>query len=184
MSVKPPETFRLDQLATPIGIALLVTDTAGSLRALDWEDYVPRMRELLRLHYAAATLVDAPAPKRIRDPLAAYFAGDLDVLKSIPCRFGGTPFQRRVWTALQSIPAGTTLSYGALARQLGVPKAVRAVGHANGANPISVVVPCHRVIGANGSLTGYGGGLDRKRWLLEHEGFMLKPAVRQRSVAA
>ena len=90
----------------------------------------------------------------------------------------------RSWTALQTIPAGTTLSYGALAGRLDVPRAVRAVGHANGANPISVVLPCHRVIGANGSLTGYGGGLDRKHWLLEHEGFVLKTASKPRSIAA
>jgi methylated-DNA-[protein]-cysteine S-methyltransferase len=184
MSAKPPETFHLDRLATPIGIALLVTDTEGALRALDWEDHEPRMRQLLRLQYGAAVLVDGQVPEDVRAALTAYFAGDLDCLKSIPWRAAGTPFQRNVWTALRAIPAGTTLSYGALATRLDVPKAVRAVGHANGANPISVVVPCHRVIGADGSLTGYGGGLDRKRWLLEHEGFMLKPASKLRSIAA
>ncbi len=184
MSVKPPETFHLDRLATPIGVALLVTDTEGTLRALDWEDYEPRMRQLLRLHYGAAVLVDARAPEPIRKALAGYFAGDLHRLQTIPWRVAGTPFQRNVWTALQTIPAGTTLSYGALATRLDVPKAVRAVGLANGANPVSVVVPCHRVIGANGSLTGYGGGLDRKRWLLEHEGVVLEPASKARSIAA
>jgi methylated-DNA-[protein]-cysteine S-methyltransferase len=184
MSVKPPETFHLDRFKTPIGIALVVTDAEGTLRALDWEDYEPRMRQLLRLHYGAVVLVAARAPEPIRDALARYFAGDLDHLNTIQWRVAGTPFQRRVWTALQTIPPGTTLSYGSLAARLDVPKAVRAVGHANGANPISVVVPCHRVIGANGSLTGYGGGLDRKRWLLEHEGFLLKQASKPRSVAA
>jgi methylated-DNA-[protein]-cysteine S-methyltransferase len=184
MSVKPPETFHLDRLATPIGVALLVTDAEGVLRALDWEDHEPRMRQLLRLHYGAAVLVDAWAPANVSAALTAYFGGDLDRLASIPWRVAGTSFQRNVWTALRSIPAGTTLSYGALAIKLDVPKAVRAVGHANGANPISVVLPCHRVIGANGSLTGYGGGLDRKRWLLEHEGFVLKPASKLRSIAA
>jgi methylated-DNA-[protein]-cysteine S-methyltransferase len=184
MSAKPPETFHLDRFATPIGVALLVTDTEGTLRALDWEDYEPRMRQLLRLHYGAAALVDARAPKSIREALAGYFRGDLDRLQSIPWRVAGTPFQRNVWTALQTIPVGTTLSYGALATKLDVPKAVRAVGLANGANPVSVVVPCHRVIGANGSLTGYGGGLDRKRWLLEHEGVVLKSASKARSIAA
>jgi methylated-DNA-[protein]-cysteine S-methyltransferase len=88
-------------------------------------------------------------------------------------RVAGTPFQHKVWTALPKIPAGTTMSYGALAARLDVPKAMRAVGHANGSNPISVVVPCHRLIGANGSLVKYGGGLERKRWLLEHEGVVL-----------
>ena len=85
---------------------------------------------------------------------------------------------------MRTIPAGTTMSYGALAAQLGMPRAVRAVGLANGSNPISVVVPCHRVIGADGSLTGYGGGLPRKRWLLEHEGVALKPASKSRSMGA
>jgi methylated-DNA-[protein]-cysteine S-methyltransferase len=183
MSVKPPETFLLDRLATPIGIALLVTDAEGALRALDWEDYERRMRQLLRLQCGAVELVDGRAPENIRAALTAYFGGDLDCLASIPWRVGGTPFQRNVWTALRTIPAGTTLSYGALATRLDVPKAMRAVGHANGANPISVVVPCHRLIGADGSLTGYGGGLHRKRWLLEHEGFVLKPASNLRSIA-
>ena len=174
MSAKPPETFHLDRLETPIGTALLVTDSEGALRALDWDEYDARMRELLRLQVGAVELVKGRAPAPVRDALAGYFAGDLVRLKSIPCRIAGTPFQRNVWTALQSIPAGTTLSYGALATRLDVPKAVRAVGHANGSNPISVVIPCHRLIGADGSLTGYGGGLERKRWLLEHEGAVIR----------
>ncbi|SHK56908.1 methylated-DNA-[protein]-cysteine S-methyltransferase [Bradyrhizobium lablabi] len=183
MSAKPPETFCLDRLQTPIGIALLVTDADGALRALDWEDYEARLRQLLRLQYGAAILRDAPAPEEVKAALRSYFAGDLDSLKTIKWRLAGTPFQRKVWTALTAIPPGTTTSYGALAAQLGMPQAVRAVGHANGSNPISVVVPCHRVIGANGSLTGYGGGLPRKRWLLEHEGVVLKVA-RGSAVAA
>jgi methylated-DNA-[protein]-cysteine S-methyltransferase len=89
----------------------------------------------------------------------------------------GTPFQQKVWNALPKIPAGTTMSYGALAARLNAARAMRAVGHANGSNPISVVVPCHRLIGANGALVKYGGGLERKRWLLEHEGVALKPAA-------
>ena len=99
--------------------------------------------------------------------------GISDRLGTIKWRVAGTPFQRKVWTALTPIPVGTTLSYGALAAKLDMPKAVRAVGHANGSNPISVVLPCHRLIGANGSLVKYGGGLERKRWLLRHEGVVL-----------
>ena len=163
-------TFRLDRLNTPIGIALLVTDDDGMLRALDWEDYEPRMRELLRLQCSAVELKDARAPASVKTALSAYFKGDLDRLGEIAWRVGGTPFQRKVWNALPKIRAGSTLSYGALAAKLGAPRAMRAVGHANGSNPISVVVPCHRLIGANGSLVKYGGGLDRKRWLLRHEG--------------
>ena len=165
-----PESFDLDRLSTPIGTALLVTDADGHLRALDWEDYAPRMKQLLRLHYGAVTLQAAPAPRDLRVALTGYFKGDLDRLASIRWRVAGTPFQQKVWNALPGIPAGTTLSYGTLAAQLGVPRAVRALGHANGSNPISVVLPCHRLIGANGSLVKYGGGLERKRWLLKHEG--------------
>jgi methylated-DNA-[protein]-cysteine S-methyltransferase len=167
---KPPENFTLDYLKTPIGTALIVTDADGLLRALDWEDYAPRMRELLRLHYGAVALANAKAPHDIRTALSDYFDGGLDRLGAIAWRVAGTPFQRKVWTALATIRAGTTSSYGAFAGQLGCPKAVRAVGHANGSNPISVVVPCHRLIGADGSLVKYGGGLERKRWLLAHEG--------------
>ena len=163
-------TFGLDRLDTPIGVALLVTDAEGVLRALDWEDYAPRMKELLRLHYGAVVLNEAPAPQAMRMALASYFKGDLASLTTVAWRVAGTPFQQKVWSALPKIPAGTTLSYGALAAQLQMPNAMRAVGHANGSNPISVVVPCHRLIGANGSLVKYGGGLERKRWLLRHEG--------------
>jgi len=169
-SAHPSESFGLDRLATPIGIALLVTDAEGALRALDWEDYEHRMRELLRLHYGAVELSERPAPAAMKAALSGYFDGDLAQLASIAWRVAGTPFQRKVWTALATIPAGTTQSYGALAARLGMPKAVRAVGHANGSNPISVVLPCHRLIGADGSLVKYGGGLERKRWLLRHEG--------------
>jgi methylated-DNA-[protein]-cysteine S-methyltransferase len=112
------------------------------------------------------------APRALRNRLDRYFGGEVDALDRIVAEPGGTPFQDRVWTALRAIPAGTTTSYGELARRIGRPGAVRAVGAANGANPVAVVVPCHRVIGANGSLVGYGGGLDRKRWLLAHEGVM------------
>jgi methylated-DNA-[protein]-cysteine S-methyltransferase len=167
---KLSETFGLDRLETPIGVALLVSDADGVLRALDWEDYEPRMKELLRLQYGAVVLNEARAPRDLRTALSGYFKGDLDRLRQIKWRVAGTPFQQKVWKALPKIPAGTTMSYGALATKIGLPKAIRAVGHANGSNPISVVVPCHRLIGANGSLIKYGGGLERKRWLLQHEG--------------
>ena len=170
MGAKPTLSFGLDRLPTPIGMALLVTDATGVLRALDWEEHEPRMRELLRLQYGALDLKDARAPRELSSALTAYFKGDLDRLKAIKWRVAGTPFQHKVWTALPKIPVGTTMSYGALAAKLNAPRAMRAVGHANGSNPISVVVPCHRLIGADGSLVKYGGGLERKRWLLRHEG--------------
>jgi methylated-DNA-[protein]-cysteine S-methyltransferase len=174
MSAKPPETFNLDRLQTPIGTALLVTDAGGVLRALDWEEYEPRMKGLLRLQYGAVVLEEARSPSDLRSALVAYFKGDLDRLTTIKWRVAGTPFQQKVWMALPKIPAGTTMSYGALAAKLNAPNAMRAVGHAKGSNPISVVVPCHRLIGANGALLKYGGGLERKRWLLAHEGVSLK----------
>ena len=180
----PPNTFNLDRLETPIGTALLVTDGDGFLRALDWEDYEPRMRELLRLHYGDVVLQDARSPRDVRAALSGYFNGDLASLRAIKWRVAGTPFQHKVWHALANIPVGTTMSYGALARKLGAPNAMRAVGHANGSNPISVVVPCHRLIGANGSLIKYGGGLSRKKWLLEHEGVVLKPGAARGRIAA
>ena len=168
-----PELLLLDRIGSPIGTTLLVTDERGLLRALDFEDYEPRMHRLLRLHYGAAIPVPGRAPGAIRDGLSAYFAGDLSALDPIAVATAGTAFQREVWAALRRIPAGQTLSYGGLATRLGRPKAMRAVGMANGANPIGIVVPCHRVIGADASLTGYGGGIARKRWLLEHEGVRL-----------
>ena len=185
MSAKPSEiTFRLDRLETPIGVALLVTDSDGVLRALDWEDYATRMRELLRLQYGTVALQEAQAPGQMRKALSAYFEGDLDRLNAIEWRVAGTPFQQKVWHALPGIPAGTTMSYGAMAARLDTPRAIRAVGHANGSNPISVVLPCHRLIGADGTLVKYGGGLSRKRWLLEHEGVALKPDPARRFVTA
>jgi methylated-DNA-[protein]-cysteine S-methyltransferase len=111
---------------------------------------------------------DDQAFTRVAEQLGAYFAGELTRFE-LRLSTGGTAFQRRVWAALQSIPYGTTVAYSELAAEIGQPRAVRAVGAANGRNPISIVIPCHRVVGADGSLTGYGGGLARKRWLLEHE---------------
>ncbi len=105
----------------------------------------------------------------VREQLATYFAGEA-IAFTVPLQLQGTAFQQRVWQALQAIPHGTTISYGELARRIGQPTAARAVGLANRGNPVSIIVPCHRVIGANGDLTGYAGGLERKRWLLTHEG--------------
>jgi methylated-DNA-[protein]-cysteine S-methyltransferase len=180
MSGERPERLVLDRLATPIGEALFVCDGDGRLLALEWADHEDRLWRSLRLLYgqgACTSLEAGRAPASISQPLEAYFEGDLARLESIVCRISGTPFQQAVWTALRALPVGQTRSYGAFAAELGVPRAVRAVGHANGANPISVVVPCHRLVGADGALTGYGGGLERKRWLLEHEGVMLKPVA-------
>jgi methylated-DNA-[protein]-cysteine S-methyltransferase len=170
MTDRLPERLRLDRLPTPIGEALIVTDEAGRLRAFDWADHESDMVRRLRRHYGAPAPEPGAAPSHLLRLLRNYFEGDIRSLGGIEWRAAGTPFQCAVWAALTTIAPGTTLSYGALAAKLGHPSAVRAVGLANGANPISVVVPCHRVIGADGSLTGYGGGIERKRWLLHHEG--------------
>ena len=131
------------------------------------------MARLLRLHYGSLTPEPGAAPETLRRLVRRYFDGEVGCLAAIEWRTAGSAFQRAVWRGLTTIPPGETLSYGALAMQLGCPTAVRAVGAANGSNPISVVVPCHRVIGADGSLTGYGGGLERKRTLLELEAGVL-----------
>jgi methylated-DNA-[protein]-cysteine S-methyltransferase len=159
----------IERMDTPIGTMLVVTDRAGRLRALDWSDYEERLQRLLRLHYGKFELVSGMAPAGVRDALRRYFDGEVGALDTIPVETGGTPFQRQVWAALRAIPAGRTVSYGVLAQDIGRARAVRAVGMANGANPVGIVVPCHRVVGANASLTGYAGGLERKRWLLDHE---------------
>jgi methylated-DNA-[protein]-cysteine S-methyltransferase len=168
MTAKPPETLTLDRVATPIGSALVVTDEAGVLRAFNWTDYEPAMLAWIARRYPRARLVEGPGP--LRATFDAYFAGRTDAFEAVAWEGAGTDFQRQVWRALCTIPAGETVSYRQLAQRIGRPTAVRAVGLANGSNPVALVVPCHRVIGSDGSLTGYGGGLHRKRWLLEHEG--------------
>ncbi len=167
---KPPETLFLDRIDTPVGMGLVAFDADGALRVFDWVSHEARMRLLLRRQNGPVILEDRAAPGAITEAFAAYFAGNLQAIDGLVCRTGGTAFQRSVWAALRTIPAGETWSYKRLAQAVGRPAAVRAVGLANGANPIGIVAPCHRVIGSDGSLTGYGGGLERKRWLLAHEG--------------
>ena len=129
------------------------------------------MRRFLRLHYGENGFRLAPThnPNGLTYAISSYFTGELTAIDILPVQTAGTPFQREVWRALRKITCGTTISYAKLAERIGRPTAVRAVGLANGSNPVGVVVPCHRVIGSNGSLTGYGGGIERKCWLLEHE---------------
>jgi methylated-DNA-[protein]-cysteine S-methyltransferase len=157
--------FQIDHLQTPLGELAIVVDTEGFLRAVGWLDGHARMRR----HLGGAPLVQERDPAGHTSAIARYFEGDLGAIEGLPVVFSGTDFQRRVWNALRDIPRGETRSYGNLARSIGNPRAMRAVGLANGANPVGIVVPCHRVIGADGSMTGYGAGVERKRWLLEHE---------------
>ena len=165
-----PEVLTLSVLPTPIGEIDVVADAEGRLRVLEFHDQPERLAQALRLHHRGQAVETGAAPSAVRDGLAAYFAGELEALRTVPWTIGGTDFQHRMWRALVEIPPGETTTYAGLAQRLGRPSAMRAVGAANGANPIAVVVPCHRVIGTGGSLTGYGGGVERKRWLLEHEG--------------
>jgi methylated-DNA-[protein]-cysteine S-methyltransferase len=144
-----------------------------ALLALDFADHGTRTRAALSRRFDELELAPANDKLGIAERLHRYFAGEIKALDDVPAQGGGTPFQEQVWAALRRIPVGQTITYGALAAQIGRLGAQRAVGAANGANPISIVVPCHRVIGHHGRLTGYGGGLDRKQWLLRHEGALL-----------
>lgn len=165
----PTRPWHVDRVPSPLGTILVVWDDEQTLRALDFTDYESRMQRLLRRHYGDVALEPGRAPAVIAEPLAAFFAGKLEAVSTVAVGTNGSAFQRRVWSSLREIPAGTTTTYGTLAATLGQSGSSRAVGLANGANPIAIVVPCHRVVGADGSLTGYGGGLERKRWLLDHE---------------
>jgi methylated-DNA-[protein]-cysteine S-methyltransferase len=164
-------TLHVEQLSSPLGPMLLLTDEQQTLRMLDWVDCQERMDRLLRRQYGLGQTRAVPSTRRTaaRDAMEAYFSGDLTTIDRLPVANGGTDFQGQVWAALRAIPAGKTCSYGQLAAAIARPKAVRALGLANGANPIAIVVPCHRVIGANGALIGYGSGMNRKQWLLDHE---------------
>ena len=174
--------LNLDRIPSPVGTLLLLTDETA-VRALDFADYEARLHRLLRTHYGAVDLRERREALGVRERLDAYFGGDFAAFAGLPLATNGSPFQQAVWAALRAIPPGTTATYGALARGLGLPNGARAVGLANGSNPIGVIVPCHRVIGADGTLTGYAGGLHRKHWLLRHEGVRV-PAQRAASQAA
>jgi methylated-DNA-[protein]-cysteine S-methyltransferase len=161
-------------LESPIGPLGLAAED-GVLVAVTF-DGLPRLRIWADRVLGRREWVEVADPPGVLPFFRRFFAGDVEALRQLPVRFHGTDFQRRAWEALRRIPAGETWSYRRLAEELGDPKATRAVGAANGQNPIPVVVPCHRVIGSDGSLTGFGGGLDRKRWLLQHEG-ALQPVL-------
>ncbi len=156
------------RFASPIGEIVVVADTR-QVYVLEFAAAEERVARTLAARFGEVELRPDADPLYIAPRLAAYFDGDRTALDGVAVDGGGTPFQRRVWAALRTIPAGTAISYAELAEDIGQPAAVRAVGHANSQNPLAIVVPCHRVVGADGSLTGYAGGIERKRWLLEHE---------------
>jgi methylated-DNA-[protein]-cysteine S-methyltransferase len=172
-----------DRIESPIGTILVVSDGAR-LVALDYRGYDRRMTDFLAARFGAYQLHDADDPGGATSALRAYLAGDITAVDALAVDTDGSPFQQRVWTELRRIPAGTTISYGELAvRVTGGVNASRAVGHANSQNPVAIVVPCHRVIGADATLTGYAGGIERKRWLLEHEGARFREAPKPRNEA-
>lgn len=156
------------EIPTPIGSLLLAVDGAGALRAAEWTDGVARLHRHARA--AGYQLVPGDAPAMMQAALRDYFAGQWAALLRLEVRASGTPFQHRVWQALRQIPPGQPMRYAALGHSLGLPDHARAIGHANAANPVNLVIPCHRLTGAGGALTGYAGGLARKHWLLAHEG--------------
>jgi O-6-methylguanine DNA methyltransferase len=159
------------KLATPVGDIEIMFDE-DALVALDFAEFASRTRVWLRRRLGTNRLERSNDRIGITQRLKRYFKGDLAALDEIPINCGGTAFQQSVWSALRRIPVGTTSTYGEIAASVGRPGAQRAVGAASGANPIAIVVPCHRVVGSNQRLTGYGGGLERKAWLLRHEGVM------------
>lgn len=166
------EPVKLKTIDSPIG-ELTVAARGSKVCLVHFGPASPAVRESLARWYPEAQIVEDADPAGAAAVLSRYFDGDLNSLDEIEVELHGTAFQQRVWNALRTVAAGTTTSYAQLAGRVGAPAAVRAVGAANGANPVAVVLPCHRIIGSNGSLTGYGGGLDRKRWLLQHEGARL-----------
>ena len=168
-------------LPTPVGDITLLID-GDTILICEFSDHGDRVVRQIERFYKDDHIVDDDCPQQILEVVQAYFGGDRDALNTLKTDPLGTPFERSVWKALREIPAGTTDSYGALAKRLG--SSPRAVGRANGRNPVGLVHPCHRIIGADGSLTGYAGGLDRKEWLLKHEGAILnlQPSARPQSI--
>jgi methylated-DNA-[protein]-cysteine S-methyltransferase len=157
------------RLPSPIGMLTVFTHGEALCAVRFAEDGAEVPGELRRRF--GGPFEETPDPAGVLSRFRAYFGGEVDALDAIAVEPAGTPFQQRAWSALRQVRAGTTISYSGLAARMDAPQAVRAVGAANARNPIPLVIPCHRVIGADGSLTGYGGGLERKRWLLEHEGW-------------
>ncbi len=153
---------------TPVGtVVLFVRD--GALCGLTFDDRALALTRFLERRFGEFTAVATRDPGGLAGRLRAYFSGEIGALDSIPVDPGGTSFQIKIWSALRLVPPGRTVSYSQLARAAGCPAAVRPVAAANARNPVAIVIPCHRVIASDGTLGGYGGGLERKRWLVEHE---------------
>ena len=166
-AVTTPTQLRVERVKSPLG-EIFIASKDGAICDLEFADTEERMKKLLARHFGEVELLPAKSGEFAK-ALSAYFDGDVHAIDDLPVKTNGTPYQERAWAALRRIPAGETRSYGEQARDIGEPKGARAVGLANHLNPVGIIVPCHRVIGVDGSLTGYAGGLDRKRWLLQHE---------------
>jgi methylated-DNA-[protein]-cysteine S-methyltransferase len=164
--------LQIESLPSPIGTIVLVSGPQG-LCAVEFGERRKRLEAQLRERFGDIELVSPAKPTKSFRAMQRYLGGEVGALDDLPVDTGGTPFQQKVWKALRAVRAGRTATYGEIAVRIGAPGAARAVGLANGQNPIPLAVPCHRIIGANGTLTGYGGGLDRKLWLLQHEGASL-----------
>jgi methylated-DNA-[protein]-cysteine S-methyltransferase len=164
--------FLRDKIETPIGDMVLIARD-GVLLLLEFDEARDRVKREIKARFGDVELQPATNPSVLSDVIRSYFAGNLSAINDLTTDGGGTDFEKNVWTELRKIPCGVTVSYGSIAKTLGDIQLSRAVGMANGKNPIAIVVPCHRVIGADGTLTGYGGGLHRKEWLLRHEGALL-----------
>ena len=169
-----PSVLFLSHHDAPFGALALACDGEGRLRGVSFGDGLERV---MRREYPGVVLNDGETPDAVRKGLDAYLAGDQSALGRIPWSLDGAVaadgFQARVWKALADIPTGLTISYGEMARRAGEPGAAQAAGVALNRNPIAVVLPCHRVVGADGAMVGFGGGLERKTWLLRHEGALL-----------
>lgn len=171
MKAKPSLIWNEHIIDTPIGELIIWLDQQGTLQFVGWHEFRQEtIKQLSRFYQVPMiTLQKTTQSHTVIDTINGYFAGNIQAIDTLVVAACGTDFQKKVWQLLRTIPAGTTTSYGELAKQIGSPQACRAVGMANNRNPIAIVVPCHRVIGKNNQLTGYAGGLDRKQWLLDHE---------------
>jgi methylated-DNA-[protein]-cysteine S-methyltransferase len=166
------DCFLTHRIPTPIGDMILVARD-GILHLLEFEDASGRVERELKSRFKNYEMQYTENPFGLSHIMHDYFSGNIHAIDTILTDGGGTTFEKKVWAELRKIPTGSTVSYGSIARKLGDIKMSRAVGTANGRNPIAIVIPCHRVIGADGSMTGYGGGIARKEWLLRHEGALL-----------
>ena len=166
-------TLYKDEYSSPIGEIIVIND-GSSIVYLDFKDCKERITRLLTKRYRNFEIAESSNFFQIIERLKGYFNKDWTTFDDLKLSTGGTLFQKRVWSDLQAIPRGEVISYAQLANNVGNEKAVRAVASSNARNPLSIVIPCHRVIGKDGSLRGYAGGVSRKQWLLEHEGWTSK----------